>query len=212
MREAQREVRVAKRDANTRSEMECKQLRDWISVTRGELFDLLGSAFRRSDAVQSHLFPVPLRDELALVLEPNPKVLSNLACSIVQPQAARKNLASLIGTDWDTKHMPVMHNDCAPVQLKSTSRPKKPLCSVAGVCICSEKGHLTYLMRNCFIKEMKKVFSRGSTGRDLLVNAFVVAKLQGVRNAVVYDAWDDALNELQDNDPLARTAVDVTVF
>lgn len=96
--------------------------------------------------------------------------------------------------DWKSKHAPILHDDCPPLP-RLPPRPKKPLCSEVGVCLCCDSGRMTYEMRNKFLRVMKCVCKKGSMGYRLLLDRCLVLQLHGHRSAAAEDPWAIAAGE-----------------
>ena len=109
------------------------------------------------------------------------------------------NLHKALHSDWQVKHEPIMHKDCKPILEQKDKKPRVPLCSVVGLCLCGPEGARMASMRAAFYRRLKLAFPTKSEKKALLVNRFAVLKLEG-RRGPIEDAWGQAAAENQGAD------------
>ena len=211
---ASKEVRVKKKGEAMLAKQRESTLQSWIRASKQMTDRIVTRELPGSDILKDCLLPVPLRGEIALAFEVNPNVV-NAVSSLISSQSNASNLQSLLLADWSKKHEEIMHDSCPPLPTaadeKKSAASKKPECWTIGLCLCSDAGHKTYLMRNAFLRSMKAACQHKSKEKDLLVNGNLVARLRGVRLEQDEDPLLDALDELN-GDLRDRTAFKVDMF
>ena len=117
-----------------------------------------------------------------------------LVASTISAKAHQSNLNKAMLLDWLSKHSPIMHSACAPIQPKKRSK-KTPSCADIGICICCPERRSLPAIRTSFYKQMKAAFPKRL--RSELSSKFVVAKVHGHLPAAA-DAWEEAARMEQD--------------
>ena len=169
----------------------------WSASNAEAKKDLILKAMPQLQPFSSALVPVPdCHMDTCLEFVGQPLEAASLGLSLSSENTTGKAMVD----DSTSMCLPIMHDDCEPLSeaCKADSRGK-PKCNTVTLCLCSERGSITYKMRNAFLRQMKH-----DLGSDVMKNEVddlrVFARLHGHRPAsfTVTSAADaDLLAELE---------------
>eukprot|EP00959_Pyramimonas_sp_CCMP1952_P306061 6405022-Pyramimonas_sp.AAC.1 len=126
------------------------------------------------------------------------KKASDIA-SFVMGNRRSSNLGCILKRDWAKKNRLIKHDD--QPQWKEPERRSEcnKKCRGYGYCVCSEDGKLVASLRNSVISALKRICPRTSANVQLLKDACLVLRLQGVKPP--QSAWLDSALADDDGDP-----------
>ena len=102
------------------------------------------------------------------------------------------NMGSVLLRDWAHKNRIIQHDD-QPEWREPERQDKCGECFKHGFCVCSDEGKETMKLRNKVLQYIKRVCPRKSKNMDLLKDAFLVLRLEGVKPE--QSAWLDVTSE-----------------
>ncbi|CAK0870415.1 unnamed protein product, partial [Prorocentrum cordatum] len=126
------------------------------------------------------------------------KKASDIA-SFVMGNRRSSNLGCILKRDWAKKNRLIKHDD--QPQWKEPERRSEcnKKCRGYGYCVCSEDGKLVASLRNSVISALKRICPRKSANVQLLKDACLVLRLQGVKPP--QSAWLDSALADDDGGP-----------
>ena len=156
-------------------------LRDW--TTDPDIKLVRDGALRAANIIplRRHVSILPsMGSAVPLQLSVDPRTVGCLARALaIAAQAHHARAARMVAEDWQSKHRPIMHDECPKITEVTKPKRKIPLCSEVGLCLCSNDGKHLWAFRRGFFRCAAAKFRRKTAALTAMRDFYVVARLRG---------------------------------